>query len=246
MQSQKGKYLFITLFTLAMAFLETTVVVYLREIYYPEGFKFPFKLMDYQIGQVEFLREFATLVMIFTSAWLVGQNRTEKFAIFLIIFGVWDIFYYIYLYLILAWPPALATWDILFLIPVTWVGPVWAPMLNALTMILLAVVLVYKRNLHQRSVMKRKDWMYLIIGSLFVIIAFTEDYINYLLNYMSPAELFAQYYNQETLQLTMAYIPNSFALWVFLFGVTIHVGVVLRILTRKHFTERSAINSLSE
>lgn len=233
MKAFQKKYLLILLFTLSMAFLETTVVVYLRKIYFPGGFEFPLKLMDYNIGQVEFLREFATLVMIFSFAWLVGKNRTEKLAIFLIIFAVWDIFYYVYLYLILDWPASLATWDVLFLIPVTWVGPVWAPLLNSVTMLLLAAALLYKRQIIQKPVMIKADWIYLIVGSLVVIVAYTEDYVAYLLGFMSPAEMAFQYYQPETLKLVVTYIPESFATVIFLIGVAIHVGVIARITFQK-------------
>lgn len=233
MESFKTKYVFIILFTLAMAFLETTVVVYLRELYYPGGFEFPLKIMDYKIGQVEFLREFATLVMIFTFAWLTGKHRTEKFGIFLIVFAVWDIFYYIYLLLILSWPASLATWDILFLIPFTWVGPVWAPLLNSITMIALAAVLIFKRNKFQLPVMKASDWIYLIVGALIIIGAYTEDYISYLLNYISVGEIMQSFYKPETLKLVTTYIPRSFSLIVFLIGVAIHVGVIARIFVRR-------------
>jgi membrane protein implicated in regulation of membrane protease activity len=53
-------------------------------------------------------------------------------------FAIWDIFYYIFLWLLIGWPESFFTWDILFLLPVTWVGPVLAPVINSLTMIVLA------------------------------------------------------------------------------------------------------------
>jgi len=34
--------LWITIFSIAMTFIETSVVVYIRKLYYPESFKFPF------------------------------------------------------------------------------------------------------------------------------------------------------------------------------------------------------------
>src|SRR5258708_38763230 len=46
---------------------------------------------------------------------------------FLLLFGIWDLVYYAILRLLTGWPGSLATWDILFLIPLPWVGPVWAP-----------------------------------------------------------------------------------------------------------------------
>ena len=51
-------------------------------------------------------------------------------------FGAWDIFYYVFLRLISGWPRTLLDWDILFLLPLPWWGPVLAPVSIALVMIL--------------------------------------------------------------------------------------------------------------
>ena len=52
-------FIWLTIFSIAMAFLETSVVVYLRKLYYPEGFNFPLKMLDKDIAIVEIFREFA-------------------------------------------------------------------------------------------------------------------------------------------------------------------------------------------
>jgi hypothetical protein len=51
-------------------------------------------------------------------------------------FGIWDIFYYIFLVPMCGWPRSLLDWDILFLIPLPWWGPVISPVLIAALMII--------------------------------------------------------------------------------------------------------------
>ena len=122
------------LYAIAMGYLEAAVVVYLRALYYPEGFSFPLKPMDTGMLAVEIGREAATVVMIFAIAWAAARSHWQTLIGFALVFGVWDIVYYVGLWLLLDWPPSLAEPDVLFLIPVVWVGPVWAPSLIGLTM----------------------------------------------------------------------------------------------------------------
>jgi hypothetical protein len=58
------KLIWISLFAIAMGFLETAVVIYLRLIYYPGGFEFPLKPIEPAIAKVEFMREMATVIML--------------------------------------------------------------------------------------------------------------------------------------------------------------------------------------
>lgn len=116
----------------AFGYIEASVIVYLREIYYPEGFAFPVLIIQDRIMLTEVLREAVTLLIIWTTACLSYQKLQSRIAAFIILFGIWDIFYYIFLKLLLNWPESLNTWDILFLIPAPWVGPVWAPVLVSL------------------------------------------------------------------------------------------------------------------
>ena len=118
-------------FSIAMGYLEATVVVYLRAAL---GLG-PFDVVpvadrgDFDaFATIEVARELATLVMIATVGWLAGRSWLERLAWAAVVFGTWDILYYVGLWLTIDWPPALDTWDILFLVPMTWVGPVWAPM----------------------------------------------------------------------------------------------------------------------
>ena len=111
------KFISLTFFGIAMGFVEAAVVVYLREIIYPEGFCFPLKEIPSNLLFVETAREVATIIMLIAIALLAGRTLDEKISYFLYSFGIWDIFYYIWLKVTLNWPPSLLTKDILFLIP---------------------------------------------------------------------------------------------------------------------------------
>ncbi len=135
--------IWITVFSIAMAYMESAIVVYLRALYYPEGFAFPLKIIGKDIIITEFFREIATVIMIIGAGIMAGRKNIEKFAFFIYSFAVWDIFYYVFLKVLLNWPASFLTDDILFLIPSPWVGPVIAPIINSLTMILLGGCIVY-------------------------------------------------------------------------------------------------------
>lgn len=125
----KKNLFWLMIWGIAFGYLEAAVVVYLRELYYPEGFTFPAVIIPNHIMLTEVLREAATVLIMWATVCLVYKRLQSQIAAFFILFGVWDIFYYIFLKLLLNWPESLYTWDILFLIPKPWLGPVWAPIL---------------------------------------------------------------------------------------------------------------------
>jgi hypothetical protein len=133
------------IFAAAMAYVESAVMVYLRTIYYPQGFAFPFVLMPSDMVVIEMGREAATLVMLLGIAMLAGRDRWDRIAVFCVAFGVWDIAYYVWLWVFLRWPPSLFTWDVLFLIPVPWIGPVVAPVIVSVVLIVGGVLLLRRR-----------------------------------------------------------------------------------------------------
>ena len=123
-------------FAMAMAWVESAVVFYLRtmidriEPYQPN----PLPVIG-NLGRAELVREAATLVMLLTVGMLAGRNWRSRLGYTAIAFGVWDIFYYVFLRKMCGWPHSLLDWDILFLLPLPWWGPVLAPVLIALLMI---------------------------------------------------------------------------------------------------------------
>ena len=132
----RSKIIVISIFAIAMGFLETAVVIYMRDLLYPDGFSFPLVPIPADLALTEILREAATLIMLLTIAILNAKTFSERFAWFIYAFAIWDIFYYIFLKIMILWPESLMTWDILFLIPTTWTGPVISPVIVSFSMIL--------------------------------------------------------------------------------------------------------------
>jgi len=169
---------FIPLFFLAVSFayVESAVVVYLREVYYSEGFKFPLKLIPSNIGLIEVGREAATLIMITTIGIISGKTRWQKVSYAFFIFGIWDIFYYIWLKAFLNWPKSLFIWDILFLIPVPWVAPVLAPLIVAITISFASITIVYLEDAGRTLIARKKDIAFIITGAIIILISFMLDF----------------------------------------------------------------------
>jgi hypothetical protein len=172
----RNKIVFLIIFGIAMGFLEAAVVVYLRQLYYPEGFAFPLKLMAREGLSIEYLREISTIVMLFSIGVVAGKNFYERFAYFFFCFGIWDIFYYIWLKVLLNWPPSLLTWDILFLIPVLWIGPVLAPLICAITMIMIAGCILFFQQKEYPIRINSPDWILLFSGAFIIFSTFIWDY----------------------------------------------------------------------
>ncbi len=205
--------IWLVIFGIAMAFLESAVVVYLREIYYPEGFLFPLAPINADIAFTEILREIATIIMLAGIGILTGNSSSQRFAFFLLTFAIWDIFYYIFLYALLGWPSSLLTWDILFLVPIPWVGPVITPIIISLTMILLASSLIhFKKNLNLHQ------WILSIMGSLLVIFSWVLDYWSFSSNQFSNGA-WTMFSEQDLFSSTEQYVPASFNWYVFLIGL---------------------------
>ena len=166
------------------------MVEYLRAIYYPlnkGGFQFPVLTLEQitALGDeswarllIELGRELCTLIMLMSIGIVAGRNRREAWAYFVVAFGVWDISFYLWLKLFLNWPPGLMTWDLLFLIPVPWVGPVLAPIMVSLTMILAGVIVLRRESKGKPVTARWTDWILMIVGGGIVIISFCWDYEN--------------------------------------------------------------------
>jgi hypothetical protein len=174
-----GRFLALAFFAIGMAYLEAACVVYLWEILYPGGFKFPLLLVvekQYEpLVAMEFGREFATIMMLAGCAIAAGRTKVQKVASFLFLFGIWDVFYYFWLRVVTElthfpiFPDSLSTWDILFLIPVPWTGPVYAPMVVAATMVLFAVMLVFAEH---RGARVKPDLRFWITEAIAVLMIF--------------------------------------------------------------------------
>ncbi|MBN1854092.1 MAG: hypothetical protein JW829_15300 [Pirellulales bacterium] len=122
----------LTVYAVAMALLESTVVIYMRHLFYTKNPLeiFPLQFLDTYDILLELTREVATVIMILAVALLAGRSsRSRTFASFVFVFGVWDLFYYFWLKVFLDWPRSWLEWDVLFLIPIVWLGPWICPAL---------------------------------------------------------------------------------------------------------------------
>ncbi len=174
-RDHRTRVIFIILFGVAMAYVEAMVVVYLRELLYPEGFSFPLKLMPLNLIAMELSRELASIVMLVAVAAIAGKKFWERFGYFIILFGIWDIFYYIWLKVTIDWPSSLFDWDILFLIPIPWIGPVIAPVLVALLMVItgLSITSLFARGYTFRPT--ALAWVLSVVGTTALLFSFMWD-----------------------------------------------------------------------
>jgi len=117
--------LWLTAYALAMAYFEAAMVVALRAIHYPGNplAVFPLQVLAGADLIIELGREIATLMMILGVALLAERSATRIFAAFVYVFGLWDMFYYVWLKVLIGWPVHWTEWDVLFLIPWPWIAP---------------------------------------------------------------------------------------------------------------------------
>lgn len=190
----KRTLLAIVLFGVSFGYVEAAVVVYLREITQPvverlDPGRSPADLFPllppaalkqhpllWKTFEIELGREAATMVMLAALALAIGRNGTESVAAFVMAFGVWDIAFYGFLRMFMGWPPSLLTWDLLFLVPAPWAGPVLAPVIVSLSMII-AGFLVFRRAGEDRPVrLGLLHWLGVLLGGLIIVLSFTWNF----------------------------------------------------------------------
>ena len=183
------------LFGIAFGYVEAAVVVYLRTLLDPMRERafaavehdevFPLllptqPLADYPryalVAATELGRELATLAMLAAIGLALGDHPHRWLAGFLIAFGIWDIFYYVFLRVLLGWPASLWTWDILFLWPVPWVGPVVAPLIVSASMIAAGTALLRREAQGRPICFHWLHWAAICGGGLIIVVAFCWDW----------------------------------------------------------------------
>ena len=171
------RFCVVVVFSVAFANIEASVVVYLKHIFHPGGFKFPMTVFGEGPHFRRFLftemgREAATMVLIVTTCWLAGRNRQQRFAYFLAIFAVWDIFYYVWLRVLSNWPATIMDWDILFLIPVAWASPVLYPVLISVVWLVGAAIILYLDSCGRLLRPTLSDWLLFGASGLMIVVSF--------------------------------------------------------------------------
>jgi hypothetical protein len=207
-------YASVWVFALAFGWIEASIVVYLRELYTREisvhgpqtfaGLQVTLVTLPNNLVALEMAREACTIILLGAAAWLAGHRAADRAGAFLLAFGVWDLAYYAVLKLVAGWPESLTTWDILFLIPLAWVAPVWAPMLVA-TLFVVAGTFLFATPERQRRY-RWGDVVLLSVAVLLMIGAFLVE---------SRAAIEHR-------------VPERFPVWLFLTGAALATVSFLR------------------
>lgn len=225
--SQLSKQLWwLIAFSIAMGFLEAAVVIYLRLLYYPTGFQFPLVPLDERAGMVEILREAATVVMLIGVGALAGKNFPQRLAFFLLAFAIWDLFYYVFLKAVLNWPSSWFTWDILFLIPAPWVGPVLSAVIASVTMIGFAAIILVNEFRNESKRVNKLEWMLIFLGSLVIIVSWMWDYMKYSGRVADVS--------RNALETLSSYVPDYFNWWFFGLGEIVLLAAIFLYFKRKN------------
>ena len=163
-------------FAVAMAWVEAACVYYLRVLFDRMQ---PYQLNPLPIsgplGGIELAREAATLVMLAMVGALAGRTTRARLAYTAIAFGVWDIFYYVWLKIMSGWPASLLDWDILFLLPLPWWGPILAPASIALLMIVWGTLAIAQPDESPRRAAESRLWPVAGVGAALALYVFMAD-----------------------------------------------------------------------
>jgi hypothetical protein len=205
MKNWQNRYLWCAILAVAFAYIESSVVVYLRILYYPQGFGFPLKEMPVFVYLTEVGREVATIALLVAVSRLVERTHTARFFLFLYCFGIWDIFYYVWLKVLLNWPATLLDWDVLFLIPLPWAAPVLSPVLISALFIAAAVITSQLTSQGRSIPVRRVDWFFWLVAAAAIV-------ASYLWNSGSVLD-------HE--------IPRDYPWWLWWIGVGLGLGVFL-------------------
>jgi hypothetical protein len=177
MNSTIRRFLWVSVYAIAMALLEAVVVVYIRGL---------LQITENHVSlgsyvRMEIWREAATVVMLVAVGWLSGRKRIDRWAYGLYAFGLWDIWYYIWLKALIRWPVTLLDWDTLFLIPLRWWGPILSPILIAVLICVTAVLAVARVERGGRLAITRARVVSASLGALLALYVFVSDSLHALL-----------------------------------------------------------------
>jgi hypothetical protein len=192
-----------------------------RELYYPEGFEFPLITLPPKIVFIELIRELTTLLMLGSVAWITGKAFVRRLSVFIFLFGIWDIIYYVALKLFLDWPDSLLTWDILFLIPITWTGPVLAPLICSVLMIVMAVIFERFYIMNKLNHFKWKELFFIFGGAFIIFISFVYDFTFIILKGNFLSDFFQLAEDKRFLDELTEYVPNKFQWTIFAIGLAL-------------------------
>jgi len=213
-------WLLVVLFAIGMAWVEAACVYYLRLMF---GRLDPYQAnplpMHGVMDHVELVREAATLVMLFTIGALAGRTRHTRLGYATIAFGIWDIFYYVFLNVICGWPKSLFDWDLLFLLPLPWWGPVLAPMCIAALMIVWGTLISQSAGADPVTSVTPWAWRLNWVGVALALYVFMADALRTL---------------PRGFEATRTVLPQAFNWWGFIAALALMAAPVAQIAWRMH------------
>jgi hypothetical protein len=175
---ERARWMLVVTFAAGMAWVEAACVYYLRVMvdrvqpYQPA----PLPIRG-SLWEVELVREGATLLMLAMIGMLAGRTWRARRGYAMIAFGSWDILYYVSLRIISGWPTSLFDWDILFLLPLPWWGPVLAPVCIASLMILWGTLVTQWQDHIPATRFTRASWGGSWAGIVLALWVFMADSI---------------------------------------------------------------------
>jgi len=175
-----SKIIWICVFSIAMAYLEAAIVVYLRRLFGITDLVLQVPPFDQQIAAIELGRELATLIMLMAIGLIAGHNFQSRLSFTLIAFGVWDIFYYLWLKVFIGWTKSFLDPDLLFLILLPWWGSVCFPVFISILMITEGEAVLWKTEKEVPIHFPLSFWIPLILGILLMPYSFMVDAIHIL------------------------------------------------------------------
>jgi hypothetical protein len=170
----RARWMIVVLFAIAMAWMESATVYYLRVLVNRvEPYQANPLPIHAVLGPIELVREAATLLMLLTVGMLGARRWHARLGYAAIAFGVWDIFYYIFLRVMCGWPRSVFDWDVLFLLPLPWWGPVLAPVCIAVLMIVWGTLVTQRSS----PAITSPSWQIGLVGIVLALYVFMADAI---------------------------------------------------------------------
>lgn len=169
-------WLVVVVFAAGMAWVEAAAVYYLRVLVdRVEPYQANPLPIHGVLGPVELVREAATLLMLAAVGMLAARTWCTRLGYTAIAFGVWDILYYVFLHLISGWPRSVFDWDVLFLLPLPWWGPVLAPVSIALLMVVWGTLATQFSDRSAAASVTWAAWASSCLGIVIALYVFMSD-----------------------------------------------------------------------
>ena len=174
--SNRKRWAIVILFAAAFAWVEAAAVTYLRiHLERVDPYQADPLPISSNLGEIELVREGATLVILFSIGWLAGRDLRTRFSFAALAFGVWDVLYYAFLWLQLGWPRTLMDWDVLFLLPLPWWGPVITPILISSVLIITSTLVTLIDHPKHPIWPTTRAWLLCIPGVILALIVFMQN-----------------------------------------------------------------------